>query len=74
MRYKALASAEESPERIEQASRECTRFLRLIQWLLCERPLRAAMNLAGNSWYLVDRQIDVVCGAGCRATCGGKLI
>ena len=70
----ALASAEESLERIEHASWERTRFLRPIWPLLCKRPLRTAVYLARNSWYFVDGQIDVVSGAGRRATRGGELI
>src|SRR5204863_2274945 len=69
-----LPSAKKSPERFEQAVWERKRFLRPIRRLLCKRPLRPAVHLAGNSWYLVDRQIDVVSGAGCRAAGGGELI
>jgi hypothetical protein len=68
------ASAEESPERFEHAARERKRFLRPIRRLLRKRPLRTAVHLAGNIWYLVDGQIDVVSGAGRAATGGGKLI
>ena len=68
------ASAKKSPERFEEAVWERKRFLRAIRRLLSKRPLRTAVHLAGNSWYLVDRQIDVVSGAGCRATGGGELI
>ena len=73
-RDKVLAAAEKSPERIEQTAGEVTRFLRSIRPLLCKGPLRAAVNLAGTSWYFFDGQIDVVRGAGRRATGGGELI
>ena len=71
---RSLASSEKSPERFEQTARERSRFLRPVRRLLRERPLRTTMHLAGNSWYLVDGQIDVVSGAGRRATGGGELI
>jgi hypothetical protein len=54
------APTEESPERFEQAAGKIERSLRLIRRLLCEGPWRTTMHLAGNSWYFVDGQIDVV--------------
>src|SRR5436190_13126588 len=71
---RSSASAKESPERLEHAPRERKRFLRPIRRLLRKRPLRTAVHLTRSSWYFVDRQIDVVSGAGCRATGGGELI
>jgi len=71
---RSSTSAEESPERIKHTARERTHFLRTIRRPLCKGPLRTAMHLARTGWYLVDRQIDVVSGAGRRATCGGELI
>ena len=69
-----LPAAEESSERIEQATREITRSLRPIGLLLRKWPLRTAVHLAGNSWYFVNRQINLVGGTGRCATGGGKLI
>ena len=71
---RTLASAEKPSERFEEAARERRGFRGPIRRLLHKRRLRTAMHLAGNSWYLIDRQIDVVSGAGRRATSGGELI
>ena len=68
------APSEKSPERFEQAAWERRRFRGPIRRLLRKRPLRTTMHLTGTGWYLVDRQIDVVSGAGGRATGGGELI
>src|SRR5260370_6783078 len=73
-RREILSPAEEPPERIEHAARECTRFRSPVRRLLCKRPLRTAMHLTCNSWYLVDWQIDVVSGTGRRATGSGELV
>src|ERR1043166_2731871 len=59
-----LPSAEKSPERIKQAAGKIERFLRTVRCHLCKRPLRTTVHLAGNSWYLVHGQLDVVSGTG----------
>ena len=69
-----LASAEKSPKRSEHTTWEIACPRGHIRWLLCERPWRPTMHLAGNSWYLVDGQVDVVSGARRAATRGGELI
>ena len=69
-----LPPAEESPERFEEAARERKRFLRPVRRLLCERPLRPAVHLAGGVWHLIDRQINIVSRTRRAAAGGGKLV
>src|SRR5919198_2477138 len=73
-RREILSPAEESSEGSEQTTGESCCFLRHTRRLLCEGPLRTAMHLTGKSWYLVDRQIDIVSGTGRHAPRGGELI
>src|SRR5262249_55767324 len=69
-----LSSAKKSPERSEDATRECRRFLREWRESLRKRPLLAAMHLACSGGHLVTRQINVVSRSGPHASGGGELI